>query len=104
LIARPDARDFMSLPAEERDFATGLGELEPRGLRIGFLPDMGIGLAVDPQVRAAAEAAASALASQGCIVEAIRSFLRSEMLDGMCRCFEARSHNELAQLPQARRS
>ena len=104
LIARPDARDFMSLPAEERDFAAGLDELEPRGLRIGFLPDMGIGLAVDPQVRAAAEAAASALASQGCIVEAIRSFLSAEMLDGMCRFFEARSHNELAQLPQARRS
>ena len=104
VIACPDARDFMSLPAGRHDFTAGLDELEPRGLRIGFLPDMGVGLAVDTQVRATAEAAVSALASQGCRVETIRSFLGVEMIDGMCRFFEARSHNELVQLPEARRA
>jgi aspartyl-tRNA(Asn)/glutamyl-tRNA(Gln) amidotransferase subunit A len=104
VIARPDARDFMSLAAEERDFAAGLDELEPRGVRIGFLPDMGAGLPVDPQVRAAAEAAAGALAAAGCVVESIRSFLTEEMLDGICRFFEARSHNDVMQLPEARRA
>jgi aspartyl-tRNA(Asn)/glutamyl-tRNA(Gln) amidotransferase subunit A len=100
VIARPDARDFMSLPPRQGDFS-----LEKTGkVRIGFLPDMGVGLAVQPEVRAAAEAAATALASAGCAVESIRSFLTEEMLDGVCRFFEARSHNDLAQLSAARRA
>src|SRR5260221_4109149 len=56
VIARPDPRDFMSLPADLQDFAvTSPSEKE---LRIGFLPDHGVGLAVQPEVPAAAEAAA----------------------------------------------
>jgi aspartyl-tRNA(Asn)/glutamyl-tRNA(Gln) amidotransferase subunit A len=104
VIAAPDARDFMSLPADAHDFTAGLDELEPRGLRIGFLPDMGAGLAVDREVRAAAEAAATALAAAGCAVESIRSFMTAEMLDGVCRFFEARSYNDLAQLAPAKRA
>src|SRR3954468_14492376 len=42
VIAAPDARDFMSLPADERDYTKG--ELEPRRVKIGFLPEMGVGL------------------------------------------------------------
>jgi len=103
VISRPDARDFMSLPFEGRDFAAGLRELEPRRLRIGLIADMGAGLAVHAEVRSAVDAAASALASAGCTVESVRSFLTAEMLDAVCRFFEARSHNELAQLTPARR-
>ena len=102
-LARPDARDFMSLPYQERDYTAALDELEPRGVRIGFLADMGAGLPVHPEVRAAAEAAARALAGAGCAVEPIRSFLSAEMLDGMCRFFEARSHNDFMQLAQEKR-
>jgi len=104
VIARPDARDFMSLPFEGRDFAAALHELEPRRLRIGFLADMGVGLAVHPEVRSAAEAAARSLAAAGCAVESIRSFLTEEMLDGMCRFFEARSYNDLMQLSPGKRA
>ena len=103
-LARPDARDFMSLPYEERDYSAGLDELEPRGVRIAFLPEMGVGLPVHAEVRAAVQAAATALAGAGCAVEPIRSFLTADMLDGMCRFFEARSHNDLMQLPEARRA
>ena len=99
IISRPDPRDFMSLPAAELDVEDGA----QGRLKIGFLPDMGVGLGVDPEVRAASEAAAAALANAGCAVESIRSFLTEEMLDGMCRFFEARLHNDLAQLPPARR-
>jgi aspartyl-tRNA(Asn)/glutamyl-tRNA(Gln) amidotransferase subunit A len=102
IVARPDARDFMSLPYQEQSFAA-LAPLEPKGLRIGFLPDMGVGLEVQPQVRAAAEAAATALAGAGCAVESIRSFLADAMLDGMCRFFEARSYNDLLQLSAGKR-
>jgi aspartyl-tRNA(Asn)/glutamyl-tRNA(Gln) amidotransferase subunit A len=64
---------------------------------------MGVGLRVQPEVRAAAEGAATALAGAGCHVESIRSFLTEDMLDGMCRFFEARSHHDFVQLPEARR-
>jgi aspartyl-tRNA(Asn)/glutamyl-tRNA(Gln) amidotransferase subunit A len=104
VIARPDWRDFMSLPSTEQRFDENLDDRSPRKLKIGFLPDMGVGLAVHPEVRAAAEAAAAALAGAGCSVESMRSFLTEEMLDGMCRFFEARSYNDLKQLPPAKRA
>ncbi len=103
ILARPDGRDYMCLPAQERDFGADLERLDPRQLKIGFLPDMGVGLAIDREVRAAAEAAATALAGAGCNVESIRSFLTEEMLDGVCRFFEARSYNDYMHLPAARR-
>jgi len=103
VVARPDARDFMSLPPEKLDFED-LDRLEPKRLRIGLLADMGAGLEVHPQVRAASEAAASALAGAGCAVEPLRSFLTEAMLDGMCRFFEARSYHDLMQLAPGKRA
>src|SRR5512145_2574585 len=84
VLSRPDARDFMSLPAEKIDF-TGLDQLEPKRLRIGLLADMGVGLPVHSQVRAACEAVAAALAGAGCAVQPLPSFLTEAMLDGMFR-------------------
>ena len=101
ILSRPDARDFMSLPYQEQQF--GKTEINPKRLRIGFLPDMGIGLEVEPEVRAAAEAAATALAGAGCEIESLRSFLTEEMADGMSRFFEARSYNDLMQLSAGKR-
>src|SRR5688572_15464465 len=74
IVARPDARDFMSLPPQQCGFAE-LRAAEPRGLRIGVLADMGAGLSVVPAVRAALEAAADTLADAGCTVETTRAFL-----------------------------
>ena len=102
ILARPDARDFMSLPYQDCSFGS-LAPHEPRRLRIGLLAEMGVGLQVHLEVRAAAESAASALAGVGCEVEPMRSFLTAEMLDGTCRFFEARSHNDLLQLAAAKR-
>ena len=102
VIARPDARDYLSLPYQECAFEA-IEPAEPRRLRIGFLPDMGVGLEVHPEVRNAARAAATALAGAGCSVESMRSFLTEEMFDGMCRFFEARSHHDFMQLSAAKR-
>lgn len=102
VLSRPDARDFMSLPAQGLDFSAVI-PISPKGLRIAFLPDMGVGLPVHPEVRAAAESAATALAGAGCTVESIRSFLTEEMFQGVCRFFEARSYNEYMHLPSANR-
>ena len=103
-IARPDPRDFMSLPPQEIDFAAGLEGMALKGLKIGFLPDMRAGLAVHPEVGAASAAAAKALEGAGCVVEEMRSFLTPDMLDGMCRFFEARSYGDFMQLPAARQA
>ena len=104
VIARPDARDFMSLPPLAQSCRNGLDALEPKQVRIGFISAMEVGLPVHPEVRAAAHAAATALERAGCSVEPVRSFLTEDMLDGVCRFFEARSHNDLMQLSEGRRS
>ena len=103
-LTRPDARDFMSLPETSADYLSGLDSMQAKGLRIGFLPDMRVGLAVHPEVRAAAAAAAKALEAAGAKVEEMPSFLTAELLDGMCRFFEARSHNDFTQLPPERQA
>ncbi|HEX7250532.1 MAG TPA: amidase [Burkholderiales bacterium] len=103
-LARPDARDFMALPEEKADYREGLDAIDPRRLRIGLLADMRCGLAVDPEVRAAAGAAAKALEKAGASVEEMPSFLTPEMLDGTARFFEARSHNDFLALPKARQA
>ena len=102
VIARPDARDFMNLPYKDENF-TDLTTPDVKRLRIAFLPDMGVGLPVHPEVREAAQSAAKALACAGCTVNSIRSFLTEEMLDGTGRFFEARSYNDLMQLPAGKR-
>lgn len=101
-LTLPDPRDFMSLPFRPLDYAEGLESLDLKKLRIGFLTDMRAGLPVHPEVRAAAQAAAKALAGAGAAVEELQSFLTPEMLDGMARFFEARSYNDFVQLPPER--
>ncbi|MGD9945055.1 MAG: amidase [Burkholderiaceae bacterium] len=103
-LVRPDARDFMSLPYQPVDYAGLLEGLQPRGLRIGLLTDMGAGLPVHPEVRAACEQAARALGEAGAIVEPMPSFMNAEMLDGMNMFFEARSYNDVAAMPAEQRA
>src|SRR6185369_15417965 len=49
VIARPDARDFMSLPPPAQSCCNGLDTLEPKQVRIGFISAMQVGLAVHPE-------------------------------------------------------
>jgi aspartyl-tRNA(Asn)/glutamyl-tRNA(Gln) amidotransferase subunit A len=103
LLSKPDARDFMSLPYQAIDFSD-IDGLKLKGLRIGLLADMKVGLPVHPEVAAAAAAAAKALAGAGAIVEDMTSFLTEDLADGMCRFFEARSYNDYVQLPPAKQA
>ncbi len=104
VLARPDARDFMSLPAEANDYAAQLEGRALKGLRIGLLTDMQVGLPVQAEVRAAAEAAARALAAAGATVEPMDSFLDDALFDAMLRFFEARSYADLRALGPARQA
>jgi aspartyl-tRNA(Asn)/glutamyl-tRNA(Gln) amidotransferase subunit A len=104
IIAQPDARDFMSLPADARDYRSDLESLEPAGLRIALLDDMEAGWPVEPAIAGAVREAARALERAGAQVEPIRSFLSPQMLDGIQRFFEARSCNDLLALAPEQRA
>ena len=103
-LAKPDVRDFMSLPYQPVDYAAQLDGLEPRRLRIGLLNDMGVGLPPHPSVVAASESAARALEAAGAVVEPMQSFLTDAMIDGMQAFFEARSYNDIAAMTPAVRA
>jgi len=104
VLARPDARDFMSLPPADTDYAAGLEGRSLRGLRVGLITDMRVGLPVHAEVRAAAEAAARALESAGAIVEPMAAFAGAELYDGVLRFFEARSYADYCALAPERQA
>ncbi len=103
-ITRPDVRDYMSLPHDPINYAARLEGLEARGLRIGLIRTMGAGIDPEPAVLAAADAAAKALADAGAEVVELPSFLTPDMLEGICRFFEARSCNDVSALPAEARA
>ena len=99
VLSLPDGRDSMSLPYQPiawSQFDQGLGRL--RGLRIGLLMDAGCGLPVEPQVRAAVEAAARLFEQAGALVEPMAAFMTPAMLSGMDHAWRLRSHIDLAAL------
>ncbi|WP_204279009.1 hypothetical protein, partial [Klebsiella aerogenes] len=51
----------------------------------------------------AVRAAAKALAKEGAEVEELKGYLTKEMLDGICRFFEARSYSDIVDLPEAKK-
>jgi aspartyl-tRNA(Asn)/glutamyl-tRNA(Gln) amidotransferase subunit A len=102
ILSRPDDRDHMNLPYDPVNYADGL-DLDPNGLRIAYLPDMRCGLPPHPEVAAACKSAAAALSDAGAIVTEVTSFLTPEMLDGICRFFEARSYADVSVMSPAQR-
>lgn len=106
VIARPDARDFMDLPASNADWLSlARGAADPAwlaGLRIGLALDTGCGLAPHPEIVAATKAAARALEAAGAKVEPLAPYLTPALLEGMQRFFEARSYNDYLALPPER--
>lgn len=102
VLARPDDRDAMSLPAQEiawGAFDQGVERL--RGLRIGLLLEAGCGLAVEPDVRAAIERAALLFERAGAVVAPMKPFMTQGMLDGMDHFWRMRSHVDMRSLPPA---
>jgi aspartyl-tRNA(Asn)/glutamyl-tRNA(Gln) amidotransferase subunit A len=102
VLSKPDARDHMSLPPAAIDWSHL--EREVKGLKFGLLMDIGCGLAVEPEVRAAVEAAARVFAGAGAIVEPMPPFLTQVMLDGVDRFWRSRALADLSQLPAERQA
>ena len=101
-LSRPDARDTMSLP--HQSIAWDQLDRDLEGLRLGLLMDAGWGIAAEPEVRAAVEAAARAFEAAGAIVEPMPSFMKRPMIDGMDDFWRTRSWLDLCAMPQERRA
>jgi aspartyl-tRNA(Asn)/glutamyl-tRNA(Gln) amidotransferase subunit A len=101
-LSKPDARDHMSLPPADIDWSAG--PLEPKGLKIGLYLDAGSGLPVDPEVKAAVEAAARLFADAGARVETLDGFLSPEMLHLQDLFWRARSWVDFSALSHARQA
>ena len=102
VLSLPDARDSMSLPYQAIDWHRL--ERGVDGLRIGLLMDAGWGLAVEPEVRAAVEAAARTFEAAGAVVEPLKPFMTRAMADGMDRFWRTRSWIDISALGEARRA
>ncbi len=101
-LSLPDDRDTMSLPCQA--IAWQSLDRDLKGLRIGLQMDAGWGLAVEPEVRDAVEAAARAFEAAGAIVTPIPPFMTRTMIDGMDDFWRTRSWLDLSALPEARRA
>jgi aspartyl-tRNA(Asn)/glutamyl-tRNA(Gln) amidotransferase subunit A len=105
-LSLPDVRDTMSLPYQ----ALGWSQLDRniergvRGLKIGLLMDAGWGSEVQPDVRAAVEAAARLFEAAGAIVEPMQPFMTRAMADGMNDFWRTRSWLDISALSEERRS
>ena len=101
VLSRPDRRDTMSLPAHAITWEKLERPVE--GLRIGLLMDAGWGLDVEPEVRAAVEAAARAFEDAGAIVEPLAPFTTRAMADGLDAFWRMRSWLDISALSADRR-
>ena len=101
-LSKPDARDHMNLPPADIDWSAG--PLEPKGLRIGLHLDAGSGLPVDPEVKAAIEAAAKLFESAGATIEPVAGFLTPEMLHLQDLFWRVRSWVDFSGLSHARQA
>ncbi len=101
VLSKPDRRDGMSLPAHDINWK-GLDK-SPRKLRIGLMLDLGVGQALEKEVRNVVVKAAKAFESAGAVVTEVDSVLTREMLDGLDNFWRARMWDELSKLAPEQR-
>src|SRR5258705_1483250 len=102
VLSRPDRRDGMSLPANDINWKALDKPL--RNLRIGLMLDLGVGQALDREVRDVAAKAARAFEAAAAIVTEVSGILTREMLDGLDAFWRARSWDDLSRLAPAERA
>jgi aspartyl-tRNA(Asn)/glutamyl-tRNA(Gln) amidotransferase subunit A len=102
VLSWPDGRDGMSLPPAEIDWSDLA--IDPKGLRIGLMMEIGAGMALDPEVAEAVAAAARLLEGTGAVVEPVPAILTREMLDGLDDFWRARSWDDVEKLPEDSRA
>jgi aspartyl-tRNA(Asn)/glutamyl-tRNA(Gln) amidotransferase subunit A len=101
VLSRPDRRDGMSLPPGNINWKAL--DKHPRKMRIGLMLDLGVGQALEQDVRDVAMKAAKAFESAGAVVTEVEGILTREMLDGLDHFWRARLWDDLSQLTPADR-
>jgi aspartyl-tRNA(Asn)/glutamyl-tRNA(Gln) amidotransferase subunit A len=104
-LTKPDPRDYMALPYQEIAWSSVLeGDTQSalKGKKLGLLLDIGGGLALVPDVRAAITSAARAFERAGAAVELVAPFLNADIVAGLDRFFQARLLAEFQLLPPER--
>jgi len=102
VLTRPDARDYMALAYDPRNWTKDLGG-GVRGKKLGLLLDVGVGIRPQPAVRAAIESAAKTFEQAGAVIEPVEPFVNNDMLEGLNLFFQSRLLSEVERLPQERR-
>src|SRR5712671_6050864 len=92
VLSRPDRRDGMGLPSDNINWKAL--DKSSRKLRIGLMLDLGVGQALEQEVRDVAVKAARAFESAGAVVTEVPGVLTREMLDGLDAFWRARSWDE----------
>jgi aspartyl-tRNA(Asn)/glutamyl-tRNA(Gln) amidotransferase subunit A len=101
VLSRPDRRDGMSLPPDNINWKAL--DKSPRKLRIGLLLDLGVGQALEKDVRDVAVKAAKAFESAGAHITEVEGILTREMLEGLDNFWRARLWDDLSQLAPTER-
>ena len=101
VLSRPDRRDGMSLPPDNINWKAL--DKSPRKLRIGLMLDLGVGQALEKDVRDVAVNAAKAFEAAGAVITEVGGILTREMLDGIDNFWRARLWDDLSQLAPGER-
>jgi aspartyl-tRNA(Asn)/glutamyl-tRNA(Gln) amidotransferase subunit A len=96
VLSKPDRRDGMSLPPNDINWKAL--DLPPRKLRIGLMLELGVGQALEKDVRDVAVKAARAFEATGADVSEVPGVLTREMLDGLDAFWRARAWDDLSKL------
>ena len=102
VMAKPDRRDGMSLPPDNLNWKAL--DKSPRKLRIGLMLDLGVGQALEKEVREVVTNAARAFEVEGAVVSKVNGILTRQMLDGLDNFWRARLWDDLSQLSPAERA
>jgi len=102
VLAKPDHRDGMSLPAQNIEWENLASSV--KGKRIGLLLDAGAGMPVEPEVKSAVESVAKFFEGQAAVVEPVQGMMSRAILDGLDSFFRARSWGDIEPLPAEQRA
>ncbi|WP_324617343.1 amidase [Microvirga alba] len=101
-LTRPDMRDAMSLPFQDLPWLDL--DIDIKRLKVGVMMEAGIGIALDPEVRACIEATVKAFAEAGAIIEEVPAFVTREMLDGLDDFWRQRAWMDIGALNEENRA
>src|SRR5437763_9891506 len=102
VLSRRDRRDGMSLPPDNINWKAL--EKSSRKLRIGLMLDLGVGQALEQEVRDVSVKAAKIFEAAGAVVNEVPGLLTREMLDGLDNFWRARMWDDLSRLNETERT